>query len=331
MPAPQIHVSFALSVATRNDVPHEMRRAAEREPVYLRLGSIFHDLPYYGNMLAETVRYGLDQPALDEPWAYRMHSMRPGHFVASYIRAAAASALSRDEKRALVAGLLSHCALDLTLHPLVNYCARRDVAEMGGHESTHHRRAEKMQALHFHIEQLGRDPIGRSEFLEWTRVVKAGSFVRARAEASIVGFMRDAYQGAYGNAPSAQKWTGWVRSFRHFGLLVAGPHAARNSRRLRASEELRARYFANAAFDFYSFYRCSERRLGELLALGLDYLEAGDFSRSSEETFVAAARIDDLAEPEPQANDRLPELPRLAVTCTPGQTRPAAALLREAA
>src|SRR5204863_3131377 len=122
------------------DAPRALRQACASEPVYVRLGSIFHDLPYYrremGNMVVEAIRYGLGSPALDEPWAYRMHSVRPGRFVASYIRAAAMNTdLIPDEKRALAAGLLSHVALDLTLHPLVNYCARRDTAAHGGHES----------------------------------------------------------------------------------------------------------------------------------------------------------------------------------------------------
>ena len=135
MPAPQLHLSFGLSLATDPRVPARMRAACAAEPTYVRLGSIVHDLPYYGNMLIETVRYGLGSPAVDEPWAFRMHSVEPARFVASYVRAAhTAHGLTVDEKLALVGGLVSHCALDLALHVLVNHCARRDTRELGGHE-----------------------------------------------------------------------------------------------------------------------------------------------------------------------------------------------------
>lgn len=327
MPAPQLHLTFGMMVKDQSGIHRELRRACSQEPVYTRLGAIFHDLPYYGNMLAEAVRYGLGSPALDEPWAYRMHSVRPERFVASFVRAAATTPgpLTRDERLALVGGLLSHCALDLTLHPLVNYCARRDTAAHGGHESVHHRLTEKYHALFFHLERFGRDPIGTPDFREYTQIVKAGSWVQARVEAPLVGFMREAYRGAYGDAPDGETWAGWVRSFRHFGLLVSLPIARRNSEKKQRDPALRPRYFENDVFRFWDFYACSERRVTELCNLGHAYFDAGDFSAAAEEAFVRAARIDDLAEPGlvyPELLAALPSLPRLSVRCTPGITAP---------
>lgn len=307
-----------------------MRHACATEPTYVRLGAIFHDLPYYGNMLAEAVRYGLGSPALDEPWAYRMHSVRPDRFVASFIRAAATTPgpLTRDERLALVGGLISHAALDLTLHPLVNYCARRDTAIYGGHESTHHRLTEKYHALFFHLDRMGHDPIGTAQFREWTRITKqAPRFLggAAQVETPIASFMQDAYRGAYGDAPNARTWAGWVRSFSHFGALVSLPIASRNSHKKRRDPSLRPRYFENDVFRFWDFYACSERRVTELANLAYAYFDAGDFSRGSEDAFVRVARIDDLAEPGlgiPSLLAALPSLPRLSVRCTPGMTAP---------
>jgi len=331
MPAPQLHLTFGMLVKDQPGIHTALRRACAAEPVYVRLGAIFHDLPYYGNMLAEAVRYGLGSPALDEPWAYRMHSVRPERFVASFIRAAATTdgPLTRDERLALMGGLLSHCALDLTLHPLVNYCARRDTSAYGGHESLHHRLTEKYQALFFHLERLGRDPIGTPEFFQWTQVVKHVPSLlpgtEARVEAPIVQFMREAYRGAYGDAPDGTTWSRWVRSFRHFGLLVSLPLAQRNSAKKQRDPSLRPRYFENDVFRFWDFYACSERRVTELCNLGYAYFDAGDFSPAAEDAFVRAARVDDLAEPGlyyPELLAALPELPRLQVQCTPGITAP---------
>jgi hypothetical protein len=327
MPAPQLHLTFGMLVKDQPGVHPTLRRACAAEPIYTRLGAIFHDLPYYGNMLAEAVRYGLGSPALDEPWAYRMHSVHPERFVASFVRAAATTPgpLSRDERLALVGGLVSHCALDLTLHPLVNYCARRDTAAYGGHESVHHRLTEKYHALFFHLERLGRDPIGSPEFRGWTHVVKDGSWTDARVEAPIIHFMRDAYSGAYGDAPDGATWAGWVRSFRHFGLLVSLPIARRNSEKKQRDPSLRPRYFENDLFRFWDFYACSERRVTELCNLAYAFFDAGDFSPAASDAFVRAARIDDLAEPglyHPELLATLPPLPRLTPRCTPGITAP---------
>jgi hypothetical protein len=321
MPAPQFHLTFAELVKEHPGVRPSLRHACASEPVYTRLGAIFHDLPYYGNMAFEALRYGLRAPALDEPWAYRMHSVRPGRFVASFIQAAARSTqLSTHEKLALVGGLLSHCALDLTLHPLVNYCARRDTHLYGGHESSHHRLTEKYHALFFHLEQMSDDPIGTAAFRAKTQVVKEGSFVRGRVEKPLLDFMAEAYRGAYGDAPDRAVWATWVRHFRHFGLLVSLPIAARNSQKKRHDPTLRWRYFENDVFRFWDFYAHSERRVAELCNLGYDYFSAGDFGPAAENAFVTAAGIDDLAEPDPVG---LPPLPRLSVRCTPGITSPA--------
>ena|SRR5581483_5138392 len=313
MPAPHLHLTFGSMVKDQPGVPEDLKRACAAEPVYTRLGSIFHDLPYYGNMLVEAIRYGLASQALDEPWAYRMHSVRPGHFVASFIRAARtlAAPLERDERLALVGGLISHAALDLTMHPLVNYCARRDAALLGGHESWHHRQTEIHHALYFHQLELGYDPIATGELRRLTRVVKHGSLVRARVEAPLVELMRDAYRGAYGGAPDGRAWARWVRNFQQFGRVVSNPMATRKSALALRDPSLRDRYFDNDRFRFLEFYACAERRLAGLATLAYGYFDAGDFSAAAEAAFVKTARIDDLAEPEPQPEDALPSLPRL--------------------
>jgi hypothetical protein len=322
MPAPQLHLTFGNLVCQNDRVPARLRHACAAEPVYVRLGAIFHDLPYYrpelGNMAVEAVRYWLEQPALDEPWAYRMHSVRPDAFVASYIRAAASTlGLTDEERLALVGGLISHCALDLALHPLVNYCARRDTTRHGGHESVHHRLTEKYHALFFHLDKLGEDPIGRHDFYKQTQVVKQGSWLRATVEKPIGELMQSAYRGAYGDAPDVATWAGWVRSFRHFGAMVSTPFAAKNSAKKRQDPSLRDRYFENDRFRFYEFYPVAEERLGELAQLALDYFDG----KISEAEFRSAARIDDLAEPNPQLQG-LPPLETLTVRCTPGVTAP---------
>ncbi|MCS6915676.1 MAG: hypothetical protein NZ890_20895, partial [Myxococcota bacterium] len=310
MPAPQLHLTFGELVQHNPAVPAAMRRACAAEPIYTRLGAIFHDLPYYyAPMVFEAVRYGFGAPALDEPWGYRVHCVRPARLVASYIRAARTEpGLTRQEGLALVGGLLSHCALDLSLHPLVNYCARRDVLRYGGHESTHHRLTEKYHALFFHLERFGHDPLGTPQIAERARITKEGRATNSRVEPALVRFMTAAYTGAYGGAPSPERWSRWVRNFRQFGIMLSMPPAARNSMKTR-TEAMRRRYYANEVFDFRAFYAAAERRLAELCQLSYAYFDAADFSREAEDAYCAAAGVDDLAEPAPVGLPDIPYLP----------------------
>jgi hypothetical protein len=55
--------------------------------------------------------------------------------------------LSQGELLSLITGLAAHVALDECLHPLVGWCARRDLLELGGEESHHHRLVEKYHSL----------------------------------------------------------------------------------------------------------------------------------------------------------------------------------------
>lgn len=281
-------------------LPKVVRTACAAEPMYTRFGSIFHDLPYYyAPMVFEAVRYGLGAPALDEPWGYRLHSVRPERLVASYIQAArTVPGLTEPERLALVGGLLSHCAIDLAMHPLVNYCARRDTVRYGGFESTHHRLTEKYQALFLHIERFGEDQIGTAAFAERCRISKRGTSLSVRIEPALVQLMTSAFRGAYGTAPPPLQFCKWVRNFRQFGILLSAPIVAKNSQRTR-TDAMRDRYFINEVFDCREYFAAAERRLGKLGTLGYEYFVAGDFSRAAEDRFCAESGIDDLAEPTP--------------------------------
>lgn len=309
MPAPQLHLTFGDLVQHNAGVPSAMRKACAAEPAYARLGAIFHDLPYYyAPMVFEAVRYGLGAPALDEPWGYQIHCVHPERLVASYIRAAhSVPTFSEAERLALIGGLLSHCAIDLAMHPLVNYCARRDVQRYGGHESTHHRMTEKYQALFLHLWRLGYDPLGSAAFAQRARITKRGTSLTVRVEPAIVYLALNAYRGAYGTAPAALQFCRWVRNFRQFGILLSAPFVAKNSMRSR-TDALRERYFQNEVFDCREFFAAAEQRLGKLAWLGYEYYCAGDFSPAAEDAFCQASGIDDLAEPRPVD---LPPLPYL--------------------
>src|SRR5262249_28935679 len=137
--------------------------------------------------------------------------------------------LDRNERLAILAGFTSHVALDLSMHPLVNYIARRDTRLQGGAESHHHRLAEKFHAQFYHLDSTGHDLIGSRQIGEKARVTKRSSLVRRVAEPAIIDLTVSAYRAMWSDAPGRREVAGWVRSFAQFGRMVGGPLALRNS------------------------------------------------------------------------------------------------------
>jgi hypothetical protein len=315
MPAPQLHLTFAEELAREAALADELRAAAVSEPRYLRLGSIFHDLAYYGNMPLMAIRYGLRRPAEPSVWGYRIHYDRPDVFLACFVEAAheLEAPLTCGERLAVIAGLCSHAALDLSLHPLVNFIARRDCLSRGGAESHHHRLAEKYHALFYHLDVYGRDVIGSVEMRDKTRITKRSSVLRRAAEPAIVDLALAAYQKMWGDAPSRADWTGWVRSFSQFGMMVGyglgGWMSRRNSLKLRTVEN-REHYFQSRDFDFYDFMKAARRRVIDIANRAHAYFAAGDFSPAERTRFVSEIAFDGtLAEPLGAHGPRLPDAP----------------------
>jgi hypothetical protein len=299
VPAPQLHLTFGETLARDPQLAEPLRFACLAEPRYTRLGAVFHDLPYYGNMVVMAIRYGFKRPAEESFWGERIHCDRPDEFLARFVMTARHldNPLTRDERLAILTGLCSHAALDLSLHPLVNWIARRDASELGGAESHHHRLAEKYHALFYHLDSTGRDLIGSTEIHEKTRLAKRGSLFRLATEAPLVELALASYRSMWGEAPSRREWMGWVRSFAHFGRLVGHRWARKNSLRLRTAEN-RDHYFRCREFDFYEFWEIGRRRGVELANRAYELFERADFSDAGLSRFIADIAFDGtLSEP----------------------------------
>ncbi|HJZ84675.1 MAG TPA: hypothetical protein VKN99_05860 [Polyangia bacterium] len=313
MPAPQLHLTFGETLGRETQLADEMRLAAGAEDRYVRLGAIFHDLPYYGNMALMAVRYGLRRPAEESYWGTKVHYDRPDVFLAHFVSTARTleAPFTRSERLAIVAGFCSHVALDLSLHPLVNYIARRDTHELGGAESHHHRLSEKYHALFYHLDSRGRDLLGSREIREKTRVTKRSSLLIRAAESSVVDLAVTAYRSMWNDSPSRKQFAGWVRSFAQFGRMVGGPMALRNSLRLRTPGN-RAHYFHCREFNFYDFWEAGRARGIKIANRAFEYFEHADFSPEAQARFVADVAFDgSLAEPLGLYGPALPKLPAL--------------------
>jgi hypothetical protein len=309
MPAATLHITHAELLSHDAGLAEPLRLAMERELTCTRLGSVLVDLPFYTNIVKMMLGYWLEMPAENCPFAQKMHRYHPDLFTWHFLKEARKEApLSHESRLAVVAGFLSHLALDLEIHPLVNWCARRDVILCGGNESHHHRLTEKYQSLFFHCELQGHDIIGtRRVFTETTRIVDHAAFFRVNPEPPVVRWCTDLLAGFFHeSAPSMRQFARWIRAFRHFGFMVSLPWARQNSEKL-GNPANRERYFENAEFSFMEHYERAYRRSIELMNLGFEVYERGDFSDEQRDLFLSRARICNLAEP-PEFG-RLPSLP----------------------
>ena len=299
----------------------------EAEIHYTRLGSIFPDLPFYTNIVPMTLGYWLERPAEVVPIASRMHSDSPDrfswHLLETLARGEAPGAreMNASQRLALMAGYFSHVALDLEIHGLVNWCARRDTLRYGGHESHHHRLTEKYHSLFFHIDHDGHDCLGRRSFFsERSKVLDQPAFVRlqrehpaARFTSHVLGFYRE-------HQPSVERVASWLRTFRHFTFLVSIPAAKRNGDRLGHAGN-RYRYYDNEDFSFDEYWQRGYTRSIEMLTLAYDVVRGGDLGDGAQREFLDKANILDLAYPP------APDLPPLPApgAALPAQSEPALA------
>jgi hypothetical protein len=310
MPGATLHLTQAELLAEDPSVPAPLRQAMERELTYAKLGAVFPDIPFYTNIVTMMLGYWLEMPAETCPFAQKMHRWHPDLFAWHFLRAASQSGegkLSEDQRRAILAGFFSHVALDLELHPLVNWCARRDTLLHGGHESHHHRLTEKYHSLFFHRELKGSDPHGTVYyFREKSRIVEHAPFLRVNPGLPVVRWSTDLLAGFFHeSAPSRRQFASWLRAFRHFAFMVSLPMAQSNSQRL-GTDENRHRYYENEDFRFSDFWERGYQRSLRMLELVWQIYESQDFSEERQHAFMRAARIGDLSYP-PSVN--LPPLP----------------------
>jgi hypothetical protein len=306
MPAPMLHLTFGALCAEDKDCHPTLARAMQAEPVYTRLGSIIHDLPYYPNIAKMTIRFAMGLPGLPSPWGYRIHFEKPGLLFRNFIeRVRIQTGLTLDERLALMAGFVSHVSLDIAQHPLVVALARRDVIELGGHEDYHHWICEKYQSAFFHKEVVGEDMLGSRRFREMARLTKLGTAFRARPEPQLVKLVRDAFLDTYGDSPTPREWRRWMTEFRKFGVIASGRVARTDSEKKR-TPAMRERYYEGPGFSFMDFHEKGRTRYAALSRLALAYFEAGDFSDAARARFDAEANIDHLVYP---SDAEIPNLP----------------------
>lgn len=300
MPGASLHLTHAELMAGDVRLHPLFQEAMAQELLYMRMGAILPDLPFYHNIITLILGYWLELPAEQCPFAVQIHRHHPDLFAWHFIRSArqVEGDLTENQRRALLAGFLCHVALDIELHPLVNWCARRDQARYGGVETHHHRLTEKYHSLFIHRRLVGDDVLGKRQFFtERTQIIDVPAAWHVSARHPAVTWSCDMFAGFYQqNPPSPRQFAHWIRSFRHFALAVSLPIAGRNSQQL-GNEENYRRYFENQDFSFMEFWERAYERTVSLLNLAAAALEEDSWDASTRGAFLREAKITDLACP----------------------------------
>jgi hypothetical protein len=106
----------------------------QKYQIYMDLGAVGPDLPYYESILKAGIKMltdGSDQPMAVDQWSYQLHSKTPNIFPLKLIEIAWREAnpdftdWEEDDKQkfAFTCGFLTHMAADQIIHPLVNKIA----------------------------------------------------------------------------------------------------------------------------------------------------------------------------------------------------------------
>ena len=236
MPAEAVHLSALQDSAPL--VAAEAARALGAHPGAARLGAVLVDLPYFERFPIELAGYVLRRPPRPSAWGDRFHRAAPSRVGFELLRAArATSGPERAPLLALALGYVSHCAVDWTLHPLVNRLARARAQRLGSTEGVEHREVEKFQSVLFHTARFETEFMG-SPTLRRHISVDAGALL---VDAGLHSAIDRALHAALGDAPTRASWRAWARGYAQYVGVLSSPLGrliATAPQRARVREEL---------------------------------------------------------------------------------------------
>jgi hypothetical protein len=280
VPAEGIHLTALREALTLPALDTPVRRRILRREDGARLGALLVDLPYFHRFAGEVVRYVLGIPARPSPWGAILHEGGAIELLGAVLRIARRSA--DDTIGAMALGLASHLAMDRALHPLINALARRH--PRGRDHGSAHREVEKFQSICFHERYFGRDLMGTAPIEHYLLLHLAPRLDDVALSRPIL----EAYQSAFGHAPTARELAGFGRGYRTHTRLLGSPIGRRIAPEA-AKEEARPLFLHGGWGAF-------ERSLADAVATSITVLNAAGAvleaeAADAEAAFAALARV----------------------------------------
>ena len=225
MPALLLHMTLAKETALRPDVPPALAPVLARERPALILGSILPDLPYHSHFGMQVVRHLLRKEYVLTEWGDVFHTRGTGQLPLAMLSWAVRQQLetaAREKVLALVAGYLSHHAVDRIGHPPVNRLVQRH-RRPGEPVVVVHARLERIQSLLYHTDRLGFDITGTPTPRQMVSEMAGAHLVARRLERPLWLALRAASLEVHGRAPSSRELADWLWGVTAYGWLLSSP------------------------------------------------------------------------------------------------------------
>jgi hypothetical protein len=219
MPAPLIHIRGAEALQREGRLASPFQQAVNDYPWAYRLGALLVDLPLFDRFPLKVCLFLVRRPYPTSRWATVLHRRGSTSLAAALLQQA--TGVHRPEMLALVAGLLTHLALDRTMHPAVEEAVDRQVTPRETPDQLHEA-LENYQSLVWHRTYLGTDGVG-------TGLVRSSLAVGPELTGAPPRWTYEAMAAAlsrvYGMAPTVGEARRWGAGLIGYRALMASPLA----------------------------------------------------------------------------------------------------------
>jgi len=215
MPALMMHLRGA--DALRRELPAPLDLSVGQAPWAYQLGSILVDLPLFEGFWLKVALFLTRRPYPESRWGTVIHTRGSASLAASLLRPTGAH---RSARRALVAGMLTHLALDRAMHPAIE-AAVSEHLRPDETPSQLHEALENYQSLVWHRTHLNCDGLGTLLLKEGVTVGPGGS----RMPRWLVEDLRASLADVYGEGPTRQQVARWASGICAYRDLLSTPFA----------------------------------------------------------------------------------------------------------
>lgn len=230
MPALLMHLRGAEAI--RDRLPSSFSTAVDQAPWAYQLGSFLVDLPLFDGFWTKVALFLLHRPYPESSWATVIHTRGAASLVAALLRQAREG--HRTELLALVAGVLTHIALDRATHPAIEEAVRLHLRPVET-PSQLHEDLENYQCLRWHREHRGCNGLG-------TPLLKEGVTMGPKRRSDMPRWLKKTFAQslgeAYGTTPRERELSRWVVGVCGYRDLLSTPFATIG---IRSSERLAER------------------------------------------------------------------------------------------
>jgi hypothetical protein len=211
----------------------EFSKDLQENQLYMNLGALGPDLPYYESILKAGLKMladGSDKPMGVDQWSYQLHSKTPNIFPLKLIEIAWREAnpdftyWEEDDKQkfAFTCGFLTHMAADQIIHPLVNKVAG-PYYKRGDHRKVH-RQCEVYQDVVIYQQLNPGNPFLEEPFYVWCDPSRDSG---DHTEVLFRYFLQKAFVEAHSIMPEEENIENWVsgiiftlKELNEFGFYV---------------------------------------------------------------------------------------------------------------